>query len=185
MTELYTDRHLGGYVIGGDPATWYPDLWTWLVNELGVRTVLDVGCGEGHAIDFFVGLGCSAFGIDGVAQPHDSIIPHDYTQGAYELGGDFDLVWCCEFVEHIDEVCVENFLETFKSGRTVLMTHAEPGQAGFHHVNCRTSEYWKAQLDGAGFDYDPLLTIATRRQAAKNPHEANYFLRSGMAFVRR
>ena len=47
---FYVDQekpHLGGYIVGGDAATSYPDLWSWLVKDYGVESVLDVGCGEG------------------------------------------------------------------------------------------------------------------------------------------
>jgi hypothetical protein len=52
--------HLGGYVEGGDPATYYPDLWKWFVETLMVRSVIDVGCGDGVALKYFRDtLGCS------------------------------------------------------------------------------------------------------------------------------
>ena len=37
--------HLGGNIAGGDPASFYPGLWAWLVSEFKVKTVLDIGCG--------------------------------------------------------------------------------------------------------------------------------------------
>jgi hypothetical protein len=77
------EGHLGGYVPGGDPDTHYPDLWTWLVQEQGVKSVLDVGAGDGVAVDFFAGLGCLVLGIEGIEQEHDSIIQHDYTTGPW------------------------------------------------------------------------------------------------------
>src|SRR5437870_3883210 len=41
--------HVGGYIQGGDPGSWCPHLWTWAVRELGIQSVLDIGCGEGHS----------------------------------------------------------------------------------------------------------------------------------------
>jgi hypothetical protein len=43
-----------------------PSLWRFLVERFGVRSVLDVGCGEGHAVLFFHRLGLFAHGIDGL-----------------------------------------------------------------------------------------------------------------------
>ena len=56
MSQFYIDSanpHLGGYIVGGDDATYYPHLWDWLVSARGVKSVVDVGCGEGHAARYF------------------------------------------------------------------------------------------------------------------------------------
>ncbi len=105
------EGHLGGYIRGcqsevatvygyehGDPATWTPKLWRWAYESLGVRSVLDVGCGEGHAAGFFRDLGCRVLGVDGSLQARrDSVIPdwhvtHDFSGGSYFPADDFDLV---------------------------------------------------------------------------------------------
>lgn len=184
--DFYIDEerpHLGGYIVGGDPATYFPDLWTWFVRELGVTSVLDIGCGEGHAVDHFAGLGCRVLGIDGVPQEHQYIQWFDFTQGPLKLFDPFDLVWCCEFVEHVEEQSVPNFLATFRAARMVAMTHADPGQPGHHHVNCQPAEYWIGAMAAAGFRYDETLTWQARGLAALNRNPINHFARSGLAFV--
>jgi SAM-dependent methyltransferase len=187
--ELVQRGHLGGYVAGGDPATWFPDLWDWLVRWEGVESVLDVGCGDGQALGYFRKLGCDVLGIDGVPQPDPDILQHDYEDGPLELGdlvpaGHFDLCWCCEFVEHVEERYIPNFLATFRAARLLLMTHAEPGQAGYHHVNCRDSGYWIRTLEGDGWEFDGVLTKAARELASFNRDPWNHFARSGLAFRR-
>lgn len=178
--------HLGGYIPGGDPATFYPDLWSWLVKgPLAIKSVLDVGCGEGLAMQVFKSLGLDrVVGIEGVEQSNPDIVKWDFTQGPVHLEGSFDLVWACEFVEHLDEHYIRNLLPTFHKGKLVLMTHAFPGQQGYHHVNCRTEDYWLGFMLGAGFDYSPGLTFKTREIAAKNEDPYNHYLRSGLAFRR-
>lgn len=178
--------HLGGYVEGGDEATYYPDLWRWLVEERGVGSVLDVGCGEGHALKVFSDLGCLVGGIDGVEQQAAYIHTHDFTTGPYTAGlqGPWDLVWCCEFVEHVQEGYVPNFLSTFRLAPLVLMTHAEPGQQGYHHVNCRTADYWIGAMAAEGYTFDERLTSLTRTIAAFNTDPYNHYTRSGLAFQR-
>ena len=57
---------LGGNIRHGDIHTWSPVLWRYLVERFGVGSVLDVGCGEGHAVKFFHRLGLFAHGIDGL-----------------------------------------------------------------------------------------------------------------------
>lgn len=175
--------HLGGYIAGGDEATWYPDMWRWLVETHGVDSVLDIGCGDGQAVKFFESLGCEVTGIDGVAQEHDSIVEHDFTTGSI-VADEYDLVWSCEFVEHVEERYVPNFMEAFKHGRMVLMTHADPGQAGYHHVNCQPAAYWVGVMAAAGYVLDDALTMASRAKASMNVSPWNHYWRSGMAFVR-
>lgn len=175
--------HLGGYIEGGDDATFYPDLWEFLVTDMGVKKVLDVGCGEGKAIDYFHYLGAEAEGVDGVPQNHHHITEHDFTKGEYGPVKWYDLIWCCEFVEHVEERYVTNFLYTFRAADLILLTHAEPGQPGYHHVNCRSADYWRGAMASIGYREDEMLTGVTRTLARANPHPYNHYVRSGMAFV--
>ena len=184
MTQYAEHGHLGGYIVGGDPATYYPDLWAWLVKEHGVRSVLDVGCGEGHALRYFRELGVLAWGVDGVPQADAYTCEHDFTHGQYMTARRYDLLWCCEVVEHIEERYAHHLLETFKAADMVLMTHAAPGQPGYHHVNCKTADYWVGALAAVGFYLDELLTQNARAQASRNLDPHNHFLRSGLAFRR-
>ena len=202
MSQFYIDSekpHLGGYIVGGDDATYYPDLWRWLVEVRGVKSVIDVGCGEGRAVDYFASLICPSdmddrlchvVGIDGVKQPdHPHLFQHDYTEGLLWISDvadlkKFDLCWCCEFVEHVEERYVPNFLDTFSYADLVLMTHAEPGQQGHHHVNTQTPMYWQGVMAAIGYELDPDLTDQTRRIAAMNRNPYNHFARSGLAFIR-
>jgi SAM-dependent methyltransferase len=192
--EMLKIGHLGGYIIGGDPATQYPDLWLWLVQELGIRSVLDVGCGDGTSLNTMRKIIESehgsgfVIGIDGVGQVHDRIIRWDYCDGpltAFENYGEFDLVWSCEFVEHVEERFMPNYLATFAaSNHFLLMTHAEPGQPGHHHVNCRDVGYWIGALAAIGFRFDNDLTDTTRSLAKANDNPLNHYARSGLAFVK-
>lgn len=183
--EPATKKHLGGFVPGGDPAAWYPALWDALVLNLGVRSVIDVGCGEGHALSHFAHAGCSlVHGVDGVPQREPYIEQHDYTTGPLVPEVRYDLCWCCEFVEHVKPRYAPNFISTFLAADLLLMSHATPGQGGHHHVNCQPSGFWIALLAGYGFECDPWLTIACRELAAECPEPRNYFARTGLAFRR-
>jgi hypothetical protein len=181
--------HLGGYVPGGGPNTTYPDLWRWLVENLGVRSVLDVGCGDGKgALDAFAALGCDVLGIDGIPQDDERIETHDFATGPWKVRGNriegaYDLVWSAEFVEHVDERYVPNFLDTFTAAPLVLMTHAVPGQGGHHHVNCRTEDYWIGALAAIGYRLDASLS-ATTRLLATSPGSYSYYAATGLAFRR-
>lgn len=179
--------HLGGYRVGGDEATYFPELYLWAVNELKVESVLDVGCGEGQTLRFFEALLPGAVtGIDGVFQPHPAIHQHDYTDDTFLVNQSVDLVWCSEMLEHLDEQFLPNLLETFTSSKAklIMITHAFPGQAGHNHINCRNPQYWLGVFAAIGYRFDELLTAQAKAKAAFNQSPWNHFVRSGMVFVR-
>ena len=175
------ESHLGGYVPGGDKWTWFPNLWTWFVHSFEIKSVLDIGCGEGHSTKFFHDLGCDVLGIEGSSQAiKDSVIPemikkYDFCDGPYIPDKTYDLIWCCEFVEHVEEKYLSNFLKTFESGKYLLLTHATPGQGGYHHVNEQSFVYWLQYLQNIGFKLLPEVTLLAREKSIDY-----FFLRSGL-----
>lgn len=194
-----SEGHLGGYIAAspepapsglqiehGDPQTYTPELWRWAVESLGVRSVLDIGCGEGHASLFFREQGCAVTAVDGSVLAHrNSVVPdvhvvHDFVEAPYAPERDFDLAWCCEFVEHVEERYSENFLRAFEAAKLVMLTHAVPGQPGWHHVNCQTAEYWIERLNDHGFDYDAGLTEESRALSS-----GRHYRRRGLFFRRK
>jgi SAM-dependent methyltransferase len=198
---MVKDRHLGGYIHGGDPGTWCPHLWSWVVKEFQIRSVLDIGCGEGHATKFFRDLGCDVVGVDGCAQAiHDSVIPdhvvlHDFCEGAFVPERSFDLIWSCEFLEHVGEEYLPNILGTFAhTAKVILATHAFPERRrsrarskrhhGHHHVNCRPSSYWIRHIEGAGFECQVDGTRRARTITLADYPGINHFARSGLLFTK-
>lgn len=174
--------HLGGYIVGGDEATLFPDLWTWIADELEVRSVLDVGCGEGQALSHFRKTGRVVTGIDGIDQDDPDIVRWDYEDGPRDTLNTYDLCWSCEFVEHVEEKYAPNFLADFARCDALMMTHAAPGQFGHHHVNCRPADYWVGMMAGIGLALDPWLTEKTRALSTANRSPLNHWHRSGLVF---
>ena len=82
--------------------------------------------------------------------------------------GKFDLIWCCEFVEHVEKKYINNFLNDFKTGKNIAMTFAIPGQEGYHHVNCQLGEYWIKKIKKIGFELNKKFTNKLREMAIKS-----------------
>jgi hypothetical protein len=173
--------HLGGNIAGGDPATFEPQLWAWLINKYGIKTVLDVGCGEGIALCEFQRLGCTAVGIEGLYENISKcifpVLQWDLEKGPVFFGG-IDLVWCCELVEHVKPEYVDNVVDSITVGRILAMTHAVPGQRGHHHVNCQPDDYWIERVASRGMRFLPEESVASRKLAS------GYWCNSGLLFIR-
>lgn len=168
---------LGGYFPDGDPGSFCPELWEWALARFPIKSVIDVGCGAGIALTWFEQHGCSVLGVDGLPPDDPRIVEHDYTKGHYKPSAVYDLCWSCEFVEHVEEQYIPNFVSTFKKARVLMMTHGLYWQDGHHHVNCRRPEYWIDRIEDAGFELLGRETIESRDRTLQH-----YWKHSGLIF---
>ena len=198
MAEFYKEagvegERLGGYTIEINEATHFPKMWTWLIQSLEVKTILDVGCGMGFSTKFFHDSGCDVLGIEGCKNPTingaipDKMVHCDLYNGPY-VHKEVDLIWCCEVLEHIDEEYLPNVLETFKQAKYLAVTAAKPGQGGHHHVNLRKSSYWITKMQEIGYTLDAGLTRVCRQLSCFDAHLwsdiNNHFDDTGLIFKR-
>lgn len=159
---MITPAHLGGHfdTTNTDEAT-----LVYLIERYAITSMLDVGCGPGGMLDLARSHGLIAQGIDGDPNLiHPDVFHHDYTFGPL-IWPKVDLIWCVEFVEHIEARYIPNFLATFRAGRVLLLSHALPGQGGHHHVNEQPRAYWAHHLSRTGFEEDAVATTWLRHNA--------------------
>jgi predicted O-methyltransferase YrrM len=162
-------EHLGGaFLDAPDTHTFLPDVWEYLIEKYQIRSVLDVGAGAGWSTKWFAERGVYTLGVEGweeaLAKSHcrTNIVAHDYNTGPFVPSMILDLAWCAGFVEKIGEKFIPNFMASFRSCQFVCLTHAEPGQPGYHHVNCQPTEYWINKMNEFGFDHDAAETAHLR-----------------------
>lgn len=175
---------LGGNMRYGDNGTFCPKLWSYLIDRFSIRSMLDVGCGEGHAVHYFRQQNVIAHGIDGLKRNVDRAVTrialHDLTVVRYYMP--VDLVWSCEVAEHISPDKVDTYINTLSNGNIIAMTHALPGQIGHHHVTCQPAEYWIDKMRGVGYDLAPFNDVY--RHISGSDAHFNYFTQSGLIFSR-
>ena len=191
---MLEEDHLGGFIIEGDPATFTPNLWKFLCENFEVKSVVDVGCGMGYAVKEFKKHCNNVLGIDGSkfvienSDVKDSILHFDFCNGSPDIKP-YDLCWSCEFVEHVDERYLDNFLKIFCSSKYLAITYAGPGQSGHHHVNCQPAEYWIEKMEQRGMVYSEQATNILKQEAEKdgliyNPRfRDNHFFNRGLFFI--
>ncbi len=124
-------------------------------------SVLDVGCGVGQSLDWFVEREVDAVGLEGSALAiskarHPDRIRQVNLNQAVNLHRTFDLVWCFEVIEHIHPRFEPALLKTLTShGDHLVISAARPGQGGEGHFNEQHPEYW--------IDRSPNLVLATTK----------------------
>lgn len=122
-----------------------------LVMELvGPRSVVDVGCGVGAWLGAFLDAGVdTVLGLDGDYVPRDMLkIPRERfvaanLQERLPVDERFDLAMSLEVAEHLPEGVAEQFVETLcRLAPVVMFSAAIPLQGGTGHINEQPQSYW-------------------------------------------
>jgi len=171
MNTTQLPDHLGGHLnkVHTDRAT-----LMYLKEKYQIKTMIDVGCGPGDMTEIASGRGIDAMGIDGDFTLSNTwrskqikVKLHDFAAGEPEdLPAEFDLGWSVEFLEHVDEEYVPNFMSVFARCKYVVCTAAPPGHGGHHHVNEQPQQYWIDLFAKYGFEFDETETQYIRHHSA-------------------
>ena len=161
-----------------------------MIKKYQPKSCLDIGCGPGGMVELLNDKDIHCFGIDGdfllVRQHPEKFLLHDFTTGVATLDQDYDWAYSCEFLEHVEEQYIKNFMPAFQRCRYVTVTHATPGMAGHHHVNLRGDQYWIDVFSEWGFKHDPEETQQIRDISTMNldlkPHR-QFFKSTGLFFT--
>jgi len=182
--QSFNDGSLGGCNEAGCPDVETPKLWKYLIDEYEIKSVLDIGCGFGYALKYFdEKLKLDIYGIDGsdkvieLSFYPDKIIANDYSKGISNFNKQIDLVWSTEFLEHVDAQHIPNFMKDISLGKYCVVTHGVPGQAGHHHVNCQSKEYWINIFKDYGMYYDEIETETVRKLATEDHEDLLNYLK--------
>ena len=188
---MQVPTHLGGH---NNITHLDPGALEWAINSFGIGSFLDIGCGPGGMVELAESYGLESMGIDGdfSVQRSDNkkFIIHDFTQGPVRFNKTFDLGWSVEFVEHVYERYIPNYVQSFLKCKYLIMTYAPPGWPGHHHVNCKEESYWIHQLQKWGFRHDRKQSKRLRSSSnmyfikGKKKKSRSYFVEErGMFFI--
>ena len=156
----------------------------WSKENLSVKSMLDIGCGPGGMVELALSKNIDAIGIDGDHTVNrfdkDRFIIQDFTKGPAIINRIFDLAWSVEFVEHVEEKYVPNYMKAFSQCKYVIMSFAPKGAPGYHHVNCRDNQYWIDVFTENEFRFDHNLTLIMK---SKSSMKRNFLRNNGLVFV--
>ena len=171
--------HLGGFT-SFDYAGVSPTLWKHMVEWLGVKSLLDVGCGIGTSTSWFVTHGLDY--VQCVEGSHDAVtksllpklpqwkagmvVEHDFSRGPWWPDRTVDVAWSVEFLEHVGRNYQHNYLTAFRKAALIFVTHSNWG--GWHHVEVHDDKWWKARMEMMGFLYSDELTQMMKDEASKD-----------------
>jgi len=160
-----------------------------VIDEIGPRSVVDVGCGLGAWIAVFSDHGATdVLGIDGPWVDQALLeVPAEAFQAAdlskpLEIGRRFDLAVCLEVAHLLEPSLAERLVLTLMSlSEVVVFSAAIPGQGGFGHLNEQWPRYW-AELFAA---YGYVATDPFRARLWEEPEVKWWFAQNMICFVDR
>ena len=159
-----------------------------VLDLVPVRSVVDVGCGEGAWLAEFQRLGVNdILGVDGdyVGRKALRIAPADFRamdlSEPVVLDRTFDLAISLEVAEHLDAGLAEQFVESLtRLASVVLFSAAVPFQGGVHHVNEQWPDVWVALFEKFGF----VAIDCIRRRIWENTDVEWWYAQNTILFVR-
>ena len=180
-----TEPHLGGNAREGDPYTFCPHVWSYVIERFAIASVLDLGSGIGNAADWFFRKGLRTVAVDGMIDNVQPIIYpavcHDLTKGP--VVATWTLCTAKKWSNTSKNPILGNILASLACGRVILMTHALPGQTGYHHVNLQPMEYWVRHLTALG--YNLMVEDTNRIRVLGKQEHAVYIENTGLLFHRK
>ena len=117
MTEV--PKHLGGHL---NRTNTDGPLLKYIKERFKTTSMLDIGCGPGGMKQLANDMGIEWYGVDGdktVIENTDYSLVHDFTLGEATVDKTFDLVWCTEFLEHVEEKYIPNYMPLFEKGNMI------------------------------------------------------------------
>lgn len=149
------------------------------------KLTLDIGCSNGDVVKYLRDNGTAAYGVDGDVNAvrkfsDESVRPylicHDYTQGKSHLRHEVDVAISTDFVEHVAEKYIDNYMKDFLLANTVILHTPPEGTPGHHHVNTQNADYWILLFAQYGMElHDEMTTEARKISGYHNPRDMAYF----------
>ena len=166
--------HLGGHV---SKTNLEIGTFEYLKEKYNLKSFLDIGCGTGGMVQLANQNNLLSRGLEGdekaikKSKVKKLITKIDFTKEKYinQLNIKFfDLGYSSEFLEHVEEKYIKNYIMSFKKCKYIVITAAPPKWPGHHHVNCKNHEYWIRLFNKNNFYHYPYETLKCREKSTMN-----------------
>jgi SAM-dependent methyltransferase len=152
-----------------------------------VRSVVDVGCGDGSWLAVFRRYGVEEIlGLDGDYVDREALqIPPESFQACdlrnpLEIRREFDLAVSLEVAEHLPEPCAAMFIEGLvQLAPAVLFSAAIPFQGGTNHINEQWPDKWAELFKRHGY----VAVDMIRKQVWRNETVDWWYAQNTILFV--
>lgn len=168
---------------------WNSYLCELVMNKYSPKSIVDFGCGTGDILEPFEKIGIEVLGIDGskANQRHTRIKSESFLlfdlRNRCKLEKRYDLCFCIEVAEHLEEKYSDILLENLVSSSSVILfTAAVPGQEGVDHCNLKPHKWWIEKFQKIGFELDNGDTSWLRSELTKNPEIPKWFIKNWHIF---
>lgn len=157
-------EHLGGFS-EMDPGGISPGLFKHMIQEIGVHSFLDIGCGRGFSTSWFAFHGVDVMCAEGshdaiertiLPDPQNQLVEHDFSRGPWWPENTYDVAWSVEFLEHVNVQFHYNYIQAFRKAALIFVTSSVGN--GWHHVEVHKKEWWIQKYESYGFRYSPELS---------------------------
>ena len=158
-----------------------------MIETLGVKSFLDIGCGRGFSTSWFAFHGCDVLCAEGshdaversvLPDPSKQVVEHDFSRGPWWPEKTYDVAWSVEFLEHVGVQYHYNYVTAFRKAALIFVTASK--NYGWHHVEVHSNDWWIRKYESYGFKYDQALSeearaIAKRtKKSYRSPHNKTY-----------
>ena len=129
-------------------------------KRLGIKSVIDVGCGPGNYVTALNEVGIDAHGVDVdercLKTPNCEVCDVVSEKAKIQAS----MVLSLEVGEHLKEKDSLPYVRYLADcdPEILVFSAARPGQGGTGHINCQPKEYWKERVENVGFVYDDQAT---------------------------
>ncbi|MDD3088164.1 MAG: hypothetical protein PHP89_06335, partial [Candidatus Omnitrophica bacterium] len=102
---------------------------------------------------------------------------------AYKSKKKYDLCFCLEVAEHIEEEYSDVLIKSLASSSPLIVFTAEPAAAtGVRHINLKPYQWWISKFERESFVFDRALTERLRQEMLKVEGIQDWYVRNLLVF---
>ena len=152
------------------------DVWDYLINEIKIPSILNIGAGEGHTALYLANKGIYVLAYDNVLETIKKavypVIYHDFQNKPFQVGLKFGLGYLFECLNHLPASAQPHLAETLNSLNSLFFTASAPPMPN-GEINHQPLQYWVDFFQQHGFSVEENITSRIK-ELAKSPEMRDF-----------